>query len=157
MKSERKGSDKNFSHFTSHGSRYREACMKIAFATTNGNRVDEHFGRAALFAIYEITEAGHQFVEMRKFAEGIDRSVVDTKDAGAVHDDAVQRKVDRLGDCRLVYITEIGGPSAARLVRKGIMPMKVKEPVPIEEALEKLSAMIKTSAPPWIRKAMGGK
>jgi nitrogen fixation protein NifX len=128
--------------------------MKVAFATTDGKQVDEHFGRAGMFAIYDIGETGHRFVEMRKFAEGRDMAVVDTKDMGSLHDDAVQNKVDRLADCKLIYLTEIGGPSAARLVKKGIMPMKVKEPVPIESALDQLTATIRQSPPPWLRKAM---
>jgi nitrogen fixation protein NifX len=131
--------------------------MKVAFATTDGKQVDEHFGRAGMFAIYEITETGHRFVEMRKFAEGMDMAVADTKDRGPLHDDAVQNKVDRLADCKLIYLTEIGGPSAARLVKKGIMPMKVKEIVSIESALNKLVATIKQSPPPWLRKAMNVK
>ncbi len=128
--------------------------MKAAFATTDGKQVDEHFGRAGMFAIYEITETDHRFVEMRKFAEGVDMSVVDTKNTGALHEDAVQNKVDRLADCKLIYLTEIGGPSAARLVKKGIMPMKVKEIVSIENALLQLAATIRQSPPPWLRKAM---
>jgi nitrogen fixation protein NifX len=128
--------------------------MKVAFATTDGNNVDEHFGRAGMFAIYEMTEGGFHFVEMRKFADGMDKAVVDTKDMGPLHDNAVQGKVDRLADCKLIYLTEIGGPSAARLVKKGIMPMKVKEPVSIENALKQLGEMIRKSPPPWIRKAM---
>lgn len=128
--------------------------MKVAFATTNGKQVDEHFGRAGMFAIYDIMETGHRFVEMRKFAGGMDMSVVDTKDKGPLHDDAVQNKVDRLADCKLIYLMEIGGPSAARLVKKGIMPMKVKEIVSIENALNQLVATIKKSPPPWLRKAM---
>lgn len=128
--------------------------MKVAFATMDGNTVDEHFGRAGMFAIYEITEGGYHFVEMRKFADGIDQAIVDTKDMGQLHDNAVQSKVDRLADCKLIYLTEIGGPAAARLVKKGIMPMKVKEPVPIETALRQLGETIKRSPPPWLRKAM---
>ncbi len=129
--------------------------MKIAFATTDGTNVDEHFGRAGMFAIYDITGEGrHQFIELRKFADGMDRSVTDTKDKGPLHDDAVQGKVDRLGDCKLVYLTEIGGPSAARLVKKGIMPMKMKGPMSIVSALVQLSETIKKGPPPWIRKAM---
>jgi nitrogen fixation protein NifX len=128
--------------------------MKVAFATTDGNNVDEHFGRAGMFAICEMTEGGFRFVEMRKFADGMDKAVVDTKDMGPLHDNAVQGKVDRLADCKLIYLTEIGGPSAARLVKKGIMPMKVKEPVSIENALKQLGEMIRKSPPPWIRKAM---
>jgi len=30
--------------------------MKVAFATTDGINVDEHFGRAGLFAVYELNE-----------------------------------------------------------------------------------------------------
>jgi nitrogen fixation protein NifX len=129
--------------------------MKIAFATTDGKTVDEHFGRAGMFAIYEMTVSGHRFVEVRKFADGMDKSVVDTRDKGPLHDDAVQSKVDRLADCKLVYMTEIGGPSAARLVKKGMMPMKVKEHVDIESALAQLEETIKKSPPPWLRKAIG--
>ncbi len=128
--------------------------MKAAFATTDGKQVDEHFGRAGMFAVYEITETGHRFVEMRKFAEGRDMAVVDTKDRGSLHDDAVQNKVDRLADCKLIYLTEIGGPSAARLVKKGIMPMKVKESISIESALDQLGVTIRRSPPPWLKKAI---
>ncbi len=129
--------------------------MKVAFATTDGKMIDEHFGRAGTFAVYDVLETGHCFVEMRTFAEGKDMAVVDTKDRGALHDEAVQHKVDRLADCKLIYVTEIGGPSAARLVKKRIMPMKVKEVVPIESALGQLVVTIRQSPPPWLRKAMG--
>src|SRR5512147_567610 len=128
--------------------------MKVAFATIDGKHVDEHFGRAGMFAVYEITDRGSFFVEMRKFAEGEDKAVVDTKDMGPLHFDAVQSKVDRLADCKLVYLTEIGGPAAARLVKKGIMPMKVKEVVSIDSSLEQLGETIRKSPPPWLRKAM---
>jgi len=128
--------------------------MKIAFATTDGKNIDEHFGRAGMFAVYEITGMGSTFVELRKFSDGMDRSVTDTKDMGPLHDSAVQSKVDKLADCKLIYLTEIGGPSAARLVKKGIMPMKVKEVVPIESALDQLLVTIKQSPPPWLRKAL---
>jgi nitrogen fixation protein NifX len=128
--------------------------MKVAFATTDGKNIDEHFGRAGMFAIYEITEGGHKFVATRKFADGMDMAVVDTKDKGSLHDDAVQNKVEKLADCKLIYLTEIGGPSAARLVKKGIMPMKMKEIVTIESALGQLLETIKKSPPPWLRKAL---
>jgi nitrogen fixation protein NifX len=128
--------------------------MKVAFATTDEKNVNEHFGRAGSFAIYEMIEGGFRFIEIRKFADGVDRAVMDSRDTGPLHDSAVQSKVDRLADCKLIYLTEIGGPSAARLVKKGIMPMKVKEPVAIEKALQQLAETIKASPPPWLKKAM---
>jgi nitrogen fixation protein NifX len=128
--------------------------MKVAFATTDGVQVNEHFGRAGMFAVYEVKEQGYSFVEMRKFAEGRDTAVEETKGIKEVHDDLVQKKVDSLGDCKIVYLTEIGGPSAARLVKKGMMPVKVKEQVTIEDSLKRLSETIKKSPPPWLRKAI---
>ncbi len=128
--------------------------MKVAFATTDGVNVDEHFGRAGMFAIYELTKDGYRFVEMRKFADGRDTEIEDTKGMGDVHDDRVQRKVDKLSDCKIVYLTEIGGPSAARLVKKGMMLIKVKEVISIEESSQRLLETIRKSPPPWLKKAL---
>jgi nitrogen fixation protein NifX len=129
--------------------------MKIAFATTDGTNVDEHFGRSGKFAVYELTMAGYRFVEMRRFADGRDIEIEKTKGMGRAHDEKVEDKAERLADCRIVYLTEIGGPSAARLIKKGIMPIKVKEVVSIEESLEKLYETVKTAPPPWLKKAVG--
>ena len=131
--------------------------MKVAFATTNGVSVDEHFGRAGKFAVYDLTAEGYHFLEMRKFADGRDTAVEETKGLGRTHDDLVEKKVNTLADCKIIYLTEIGGPSASRLIKKGIMPVKVKEVVSIEESLEKLFETIKTSPPPWLKKALHGK
>lgn len=128
--------------------------MKVAFATTDGRKVDEHFGRAGMFAVYEVQEKGYCFVGMRKFAEGRDRAIEETRGEGQLHEDLVQKKIDSLADCKIIYLAEIGGPSASRLVKRGIMPVKVKETVTIEESLERLSETIKKSPPPWLRKAI---
>ncbi|GBE00457.1 MAG TPA: nitrogen fixation protein NifX [Nitrospirae bacterium] len=128
--------------------------MKVAFATTDGKNVDEHFGRCGMFAVYDFTSEGYNFVEMRKFAEGRDTEIEETKGKGEIHEDRVRKKVDALEDCRIICLTDIGGPSAARLAGKGIMPVKVKEPVPIEDELRKLFESLVTSPPPWLKKAM---
>jgi len=130
--------------------------MKIAFATTDGTNVDEHFGRSGRFAIYELTMDGYRFIEMRRFADGRDVEVERTKGMGRVHDEKVEDKAERLADCRIVYLTEIGGPSAARLIKKGIMPIKVKEVVSIEESLAKLLETVKSTPPPWLKKLVCG-
>ncbi len=131
--------------------------MKIAFATTDGINVDEHFGRAGMFTLYEVTSEGYRFIEKRKFAEGRDTAVEETKGDDMQHDIIMQNKVERLSDCRIVYFTNIGSPSAARLVKKGIMPIKVKEIISIEESLKKLFETVKTSPPPWLKKAVNNK
>ena len=51
-----------------------------------------------------------------------------------------------------MYIAKIF--SAARLVKKGIMPLKVKGIISMEEALKELLDKVKTSPPPWLKKAI---
>lgn len=128
--------------------------MKVAFATSDELTVNEHFGRSGKFVIYDMTPERYSFVEVRVFAEGRDKEIEDTKGMGAIHDSKVEAKADRLSDCKIIYLTEIGGPSAARLIKRGIMPIKVKEGEGIEESLKKLQETLKTSPPPWLKKAM---
>jgi nitrogen fixation protein NifX len=128
--------------------------MKVAFATTDGLLVDEHFGRAGRFALLDFTPEGYTALPDLIFAEGRDAAVESTRGRGDAHDTAVEAKVERLGDCRLVYLTAIGGPSAARMARRGILPVKVAERTAIAEAAERLMEQIRTAPPPWLRRAL---
>lgn len=126
--------------------------MKIAFATTDGVNVDEHFGRAGQFSVYEISPSGYEFVEQRKFADGRDTAVEESRGNETEHDNVMRSKVESLSDCKIIYFTNIGSPSAARLVNKGLMPIKVKETVSIEQELTKLLDTVKNSPPPWLKR-----
>jgi nitrogen fixation protein NifX len=128
--------------------------MKVGFATTDGINVDEHFGRAGKFAVYEMTPAEYRFLEMRQFADGMDFEIMESRGTGQEHDDLIDAKVGKMSDCKIIYLTEIGGPAAAKLVKKGIMPVKVKEPIAIIESMDRLMATYKSSPPPWMKKAM---
>lgn len=128
--------------------------MKVAFATTDGINVDEHFGRAGMFAVYDLTPETYSFVELIRFADGLDTAIVEARGMGQLHEDLVQSKVEKLADCKIIYLTEIGGPSAARLVKKGIMPVKVKEAVTIEDSMKRLLDTVKKAPPPWLKKAL---
>lgn len=131
--------------------------MRLGFATTDGIYVDEHFGRSAKFAIYEVNEKGYEFFEMRSFGDCRDLKVELTKGMGEVHEEAVDYKVKRLKDCSVIYMAEIGGPAAARLVKNGILPIKVKVGTPIGDILEKFINTMKNSPPPWLKKILNKK
>lgn len=128
--------------------------MKVAFASTDEITVNEHFGRCGKFVIYEIRKEGYRFLEIRIFSEGRDIKIEESRDNPELHNDLVWDKVKALSDCKIIYITEIGPPSAARLSQKGIMPLKVKEGTTVQECLEKLYETIKTSPPPWLKKIL---
>ncbi|MDH3455016.1 MAG: nitrogen fixation protein NifX [Desulfuromonadales bacterium] len=117
--------------------------MKVAFASTDKIHVDEHFGKAEEFYLWEIgpEEAAFSGVAQLKAEEGD-------------IDDKIEARTSVLADCALVYVGEIGGPAAARLVQKKIHPIKSKEHEPIIVVVEKLQEVLKGNPPPWLRKAM---
>ena len=117
--------------------------MKVAFASTDKVHVDEHFGKAEEFYIWEIgpEEAAFSGVAQLNAEEGD-------------IDDKIEARTSVLADCALVYVGEIGGPAAARLVQKKIHPIKSKEREPITVVVEKLQEVLKGNPPPWLRKAM---
>ncbi|MDW7972840.1 MAG: nitrogen fixation protein NifX [Thermodesulfovibrio sp.] len=131
--------------------------MKVAFASTDGITVNEHFGRCGKFFVYEVDEDGYKFLEVRNFSEGRDSKIEESRDNKEVHNDLVWDKVKALSDCKIIYMTEIGPPSAARLSQKGMMPLKVSDGTKIEECLEKLHNTLKTSPPPWLKKIINKK
>lgn len=129
--------------------------MKVAFASTRGTTIDEHFGRAGAFAVWDVTPEGGTFVELRSVADGdLDLEVVGTRGMGVEHDQAVSSKIAKLADVRIVYFTEIGGPSAAKLVRGGIMPLKAEQGTSIEATVEALATTMANNPAPWMRKAL---
>jgi nitrogen fixation protein NifX len=129
--------------------------VKVAFATTGGTAVDEHFGRAATFAVWDITPEGADFAELRHVAEGdMDSEVVTTRGMGDLHEEAIAAKIEKLADCKIVYFAEIGGPSAAKLVRRGIMPLKATTSSDIDGLVDDLKTAFRERPTPWMRKAL---
>ncbi|MGK2905890.1 MAG: nitrogen fixation protein NifX [Desulfuromonadales bacterium] len=120
--------------------------MKVAFASTDRVHIDEHFGQAGEFIIWEIGPEAAAF-----------SGVVQVQAEAAMpghSDDKIEARGAALADCALVYVGEIGGPAAARLVAKRIHPIKSKEQEPISVVVAKLQQVLQGNPPPWLRKAM---
>ncbi len=91
--------------------------MRIAAVSTDGKNVDDHFGKATEFLIYDLTEKGPDFVARR---QSIPLSV---NDPAHPFDPARFGKiVDVIRDCQAVYVTRIGDVPAAELKKQGIEP-----------------------------------
>jgi len=73
---------------------------RIAIASTNGESVDQHFGQARNFLIYEILEDRVEFIEDRE---------VDFISNEATHADSNLGRVSLLlKDCKAVFVVKIG-------------------------------------------------
>lgn len=120
--------------------------MKVAFASTDKTHIDEHFGQAEHFYIWDVGPESAEFsgvVQVKADADALGHS-----------DDKIEARAAALNDCALVYVAEIGGPAAARLVAKKIHPVKSKDREAISVVVEKLQDVLRGSPPPWLRKAM---
>ena len=116
--------------------------MKVAFATKDLLNVDDHFGWAKQFAIYDITKDGYSLFK-----------VVTTEDEDpAEEDDKISAKLALIEGASIIYCQAIGANAAARVVKAQIHPVKILNNESIESVLQKMIDMLKTNPPPWIRR-----
>lgn len=116
--------------------------VKIAFATSDRRAVDQHFGAAEAFAIYELGENEARLIEVAEFTE--------TEMDG--HEGKLAAKVELLGDCAAVYCNAAGASAIQQLLAKGIQPMRVDEGSPVEELLSGLQKNLANEPPLWLAK-----
>jgi nitrogen fixation protein NifB len=87
----------------------------IAVATKGSGRINEHFGHAKEFQIYELSTAGAKFVGHRR---------VDLYCQGGFGDDAGLDTIIRaINDCTAVFVAKIGGCPKNDLMKAGIDPV----------------------------------
>ncbi|MHB8232418.1 MAG: nitrogen fixation protein NifX [bacterium] len=114
--------------------------MKVGFATTDNILINDHFGWAKNFAVYEINREGFRFLENRRFEEEIEES------------EKIDRKIDGLKDIKIIFVESIGGTAAARVVKSGIHPVKSKPDDKIEDVMRNLKGVLTKNPPPWLKK-----
>jgi nitrogen fixation protein NifX len=119
--------------------------MKVAFASTDKVHIDEHFGQAECFYLWDVGPEASAF-------SGIIQVMAESEAGHS--DDKIEARAAALAECALVYVAEIGGPAAARLVAKKIHPLKSRDREPISDVVEKLQEVLKNNPPPWLKKAM---
>jgi len=117
--------------------------MKIAFTTSTGTSIDQHFGQCQSFHIWEVGPDEATFLE-----------AVSVGEHGADEEDRIAARAQLLSDCAIVYTMQIGGPAAAKLVAQKIHPMKTTSEVSLKETVERFQAVLRGNPPPWLKKAM---
>lgn len=118
--------------------------MRVAFASSTGARIDEHFGSAEHFHIWEVGPDEAQPISKVSFCT-----------PGEEVEDKIVGRATALDGCALVYSVQIGGPAAAKLVRRHIQPLKAREGTPVAEIVGKLQEVLRGAPPPWLRRAAG--
>ncbi|HEY5956923.1 MAG TPA: nitrogen fixation protein NifX [Polyangiaceae bacterium] len=118
--------------------------MRVAFASSDGRAIDQHFGTARRFDIWELSAQGARCVE-RIVTDG----ECNQKDA------RIAARAMALDGCAIVYATELGGPAAAKLVGRNIQPLKAPHATLVAAVVAALQRVLSRDPPPWLRKVEG--
>lgn len=118
--------------------------LTVAFATTDRARVDQHFGAARGFAIYELEPRRARLVGIAEFSE--------TDQDG--NEGKLAARIAAITGCAAVYCLAVGGSAVRQLLAAGIQPIRLDEPVSIEELLGELRRALQRGGVAWIDRAL---
>jgi len=118
--------------------------LKIAFATTNMETVNQHFGSAQQFALYRVDPGHATLLEASEFG----------KLAQDGNEDKLEAKLDMLKGCAAVYCQAVGSSAVRQLMMRGVQPIKVVEGALITDLLESLQDEMRQGPSSWLAKAI---
>ena len=127
---------------------YREGEMpgsiRVACASDRNEDLDGHFGAARRFLVYQVSASEIRLIDVR------------TVDERAADDDKNAYRAGLIADCQVLYVASIGGPAAAKVVKRDIHPIKDIAGGPARSRMVALQGILaEGKAPPWLAKAMG--
>lgn len=122
--------------------------MTIAFASTDNIHVNQHFGWAKMFYLYEIIGDEYKFIEELDSSIEIEEEV----EKLTYKISCIEEKSD------IVYVSQIG-PKAANMVKMvGVFPLKAaSEDEKIEDVLNSLIKLKNSNPPIWMRRLLNEK
>lgn len=114
--------------------------LLVAFASSDGDMVDEHFGSAAAFYLYRIGASGAEWVAERRFGQ-------EKKDG---NEDKLKPKLAWLVGCDLVYCGSIGGSATRQLIALEVTPMQVAEGPDVADIAADLQRQLAGTPERWL-------
>jgi nitrogen fixation protein NifX len=115
--------------------------LRVAFCSNDGEGLDGHFGSCLRFLIYQVARQEARLIELREAPVP----------AGPLRgEENIMQRVNLISDCHLLYVLSIGGPAAARVVHRGVHPLKRAQAGPIRQELDALREVLASGPPPWL-------
>lgn len=104
---------------------------KIAIATSDGFTVNEHFGHAKFFRVYELTDTDYTFLDVRDAVAACQHQLG--------HDTTrFDKIIELLSDCDALLVQKIGESAAGYLISRNVRVFEVSGP--IDGVLKKIIA-----------------
>lgn len=114
--------------------------LLVAFASQEGDIVDQHFGSAQAFFLYAINADSADWVAHQGFG-------YEKKDG---NEDKLKPKLIWLVGADVVYCGSIGGSATRQLMALGITPVKVEGGPDVEAVIADLQRQLQTTPEPWL-------
>jgi len=112
-----------------------DAIHRLAFASTDRQHVDAHFGRCTTFAVHAVDVRRREFLEAFRF----------TGPEIQGHDpEKIAARVTALAGCTAVYAVAIGASAIMQLKEAGVQPVRVPEGVAIGNLLDAFQHHLRT-------------
>lgn len=117
--------------------------LHIAFASSDQHYVDQHFGSACKFAVFEVTaDAMHM------------SRVINFEPAVAGHsEDKLADRIGALAGCDAVYCCAVGASAISQLTAKGVQPIKTAQGSAIRAEIALVQEALNTRPAPWMKRA----
>lgn len=118
--------------------------LRIAFASDDHQRVNQHFGSAQGFVLYQVSADRSTRVGYGEFPpEAMDGN-----------ENKLAAKVDFLDGCAAVFVLAVGGSAIKQLLARGIQPIRVTGSDRIDDLLADLCRAIRDGGVPWIERTL---
>ena len=152
--------------------------LKVAFASSDGEHVDQHFGASEQLMIFEIQPGMADLLDVGHFEQatmkgehkdkvpGFDGSSADAQEQAAAEpelsaedqpalltEDKVIAKIGFVGECAAVYAASIGTSSIRRLMNAGIQPVIVDYGHDVVDLLNEVSFAMAHGGLSWVDRA----
>lgn len=124
-----------------------DAVVRVAFATSDLRHIDQHFGSAERFAIYEVDGEHARLIEVSEFGA--------QKQDG--NENKLLEKFVLVEGCAAVYSLAVGPSAVRQLMGIGIQPIRVPEHTMITALLSELQHELHEGPTGWLARALQAK
>ncbi len=113
--------------------------MRIAFASSTGEKIDQHFGWSKTFHLYDVDKESATLLKVIDSSEEPEEEVA-----------KLNYKIGTIEEADIMYCTQIG-PKASKMVQAaGIHPVRVAEGEDLQGAIAQIHEMLNTQPPMWL-------
>ena len=118
--------------------------IRVAFASSDRLHVNQHFGAAEGFFIYDVSLDKASLVAVGEFPV----ASMDGNEA------KLGAKIDFLDGCVAVFVMAVGGSAIKQLMAAGVQPVRIEGTDRIGDLLAEIQLGMRDGGVPWIDKAL---